>query len=263
MVYKRYTRFLFSIPLLITLTSCSFNPFWADNDLTGSGAATAVGAGAGAGAAALVGASQSEIGFGALVGGVVGYYVSTLRFAAGGVMHVGGQVYNIGDYVTIEVPTDRLFEVNTAEFTDEATPILDSIVAVLKRTPDNSIMISGNTTGFYTRCFESKLSEDRARQVSAYLWAHGINNFRNPGIGQRTLRYVGYGNFFPISSDRTNKGIRENSRIQITSYPCDAELHSQGSHSHYHNIGALDDPPLTPATYKKTSSSNPFSANEY
>lgn len=211
--------------LSFTLAGCSFNPFTTDNHLTGSGTSTAVGAAVGVGTTAVIGQTTktTPLAIGGAVGALVGYYVSTLRFASGGIIHGGGQVFTLGDYVSIDLPTDNLFDVNTAEFLDDVKPVLDSVVAVLKRSPKNNIIVSGDTSGFGTTKFQLVLSEARARQVAAYLWAHGIGQFQCSTLSiegeGRQMYYTGYGDFFPIANHIHNDSIRQNSRIQITSYP--------------------------------------------
>ena len=210
------------------------------NHPTGSPLATLLGVGVGAGSMAAIGGSKPLIAFGGLGGGAIGYYLSTLRYDSGGVIQSGGQVYTIGQRVGIYIPSDQLFEPNSAEFTPQAPAILDSAAAVLQRYPDNNILISGNTSGFGRPGWEKQLSLQRSQKVSAYLWNVGINNFKEPGNDMRKLNYVGYGDYFPISSDLTNERIRQNSRIQISSYPdsCDLQLNKQ--EQVMHNIGAID-----------------------
>lgn len=232
-----------ALTLSLALTGCSFNPFTTENHLTGSALSTGIGAGAGVGAAALLGATKPvPLIAGGAVGGIVGYYVSTLRFASGGIVQGGGQVFTLGEYAAIEIPTDSLFDTNSADFLDDASPILDSAVAVLKRYPDNNIIISGNTSGFGTAKFERKLSQDRARQVSAYLWAHGISEWKFQSLKTRKLIYVGYGSYFPIANNIRNDSIRQNSRIQITAYPTAAQLEIEKKMKTFNNIGSLDEP---------------------
>lgn len=236
-----FWRNLFLAFSIAAVTSCSFNPFRTDNELTGSAASTAVGAAVGGLTAAGVGGSKPEIGLAGLAGGLVGYYVSTLRFASGGILHFGGQVYTVGERVGIVIPSDVLFDVNSADFVPGAGGVLDSVVAVLERYPTNSILISGNTSGFSDNCYEREISEARARQVAAYLWDHGINSFETESIKTRKLVYVGYGDYFPIANTIRAEGIRQNSRIQITSYPSRISL-GYDEHFHvYNNIGASDD----------------------
>lgn len=223
------------------LTSCTYNPFIGDNHTTGSPAGAVIGAAAGAGGVALFTSYKPLMVAAGIGGGMIGYYVTTLRYDAGGVMQGGGQVYKVGDYVGIEIPTDKLFEPNTAEFLPQAAPILDSAANVLQRTPNNNIVISGNTSGFSMARWEQKLSEDRAEKVAAYLWNAGVNNFKETSNNTRRLNYVGYGNYFPIATNLTNDGIRANSRIQITSYPSSCDLQLGKRDVAMRNVGAFKD----------------------
>lgn len=221
---RKATSILILVCSLILLTSCSYNPFIGNNRTTGSPFSTAAGAAMGAGGVAILGGPKSLMALAGLGGGMIGYYLSTLRHDAGAVIQAGGQVYTIGDFVGIVIPSDRLFEPNTAEFLPQATVILDSAATVLQRYPDNNIIISGNTSGFYRAKWEERISEKRAEKVAAFFWNTGVNNFKSQSIDTRRLRYVGYGNYFPIANDFTNDGLRTNSRIQIVSYPTTCHL---------------------------------------
>lgn len=243
---------------LLFLSGCTFNPFTTNNRLTGSATGTLVGAGVGAGGVALLGGSKPLMVLGGIGGGAIGYYVTTLRYTSGGIIHAGGQVYQVGEFIGIYLPTDKMFEPNTADFLPQAGPILDSTADVLKRYPNNNIIISGNTSGFYRSRWELKLSERRAQKVAAYLWNAGINQFKNQSIDMRKLNYVGYGDYLPLSSDYTNEGIRQNSRIQITSYPSNADLGLDKRKVAVYNVGATNNdediaeaPPSRDCGYKQ------------
>ncbi len=230
---------------MLFLASCSFNPFTDDNQLTGNAAGPVIGGAAGAGTTALLGAPKSVIALAGIGGAGAGYYVTTLRHAAGGVLQAGGQVYQMGDFVTIVIPSDQLFESNSDELLPQATPALQSALSVLKRYPDNNILISGNTSGFGTTRHEHRLSEDRARQVAALFWSQGISRYKNASLSTRKLRYTGYGYHFPIANSIEVDSIRQNSRIQITSYPSKMELQLDERCKVLNNIGGMDNPPLT------------------
>ena len=226
---------------LLFLSSCAYNPFSFNNHPTGDPLAAAIGAGVGGGGVALLGGSRPLIGVAAITGGVIGYYTTTLRYDSGGVIQGGGQVYKIGGFIGIYIPTDSLFEPNTADFLPQAGPILDSAATVLLRYPDNNIIISGNTSGFSRPRWEQRLSEERAEKVSIYLWSAGINQAQDPTIDTRKLNYVGYGDYLPIANDHTNDGIRQNSRIQITSYPSTCDLGLDKRSVLFHNFGKDND----------------------
>jgi outer membrane protein OmpA-like peptidoglycan-associated protein len=216
-----------------------------------------VGGAAGAGVTAALHAPPAMIGVAGVAGATLGYYLTTQRFAAGGIIKAHGKVYAIGDYLIIDVPTDNLFDTNTADFYDNTDTELQSIVNILKRVPNHNIIISGNTSGFGSVEFQNKLSQQRASKVASYLWLNGINDITR----SRTLIYTGYGNNYPIATDLRLSGLRANSRIQIIAYPCNEVLHwdkIQQSNSHFtqfKNIGQPElpqtalaaSPPPTPA----------------
>jgi outer membrane protein OmpA-like peptidoglycan-associated protein len=224
----------------LAFTACSFNPFISNNHTTGSATGTAIGAGIGAGTVAVFGGSKTMMVVGGIGGGALGYFFTSLSYDAGAITQVGGDVYILGDYIGIYLPTDQVFEANTAELLPGATDILNSVVTVLQRKPDNNIMISGNTSGFDRPCRELRLSQKRAKVVAAYLWSSGIQQFQDRSDDTRKFNYVGYGDYFPIASDHTNNGIRKNSRIQITSYPPCAELRESGHKINMNKIASLD-----------------------
>jgi outer membrane protein OmpA-like peptidoglycan-associated protein len=228
---------------LLLLVSCTYNPLSNHNELTGSATGTAMGAGIGAGSMYLLNAPHALIAAAGLGGASMGYYVTSLRFASGGVIQAGGVVYTLGDYVMIEIPSDKLFDVNTAEIEPGAEPILNSAIAVLNRYPSNHILISGSTSGMGRTRYELELSESRARQVAAYFWGNGINGFRNNGqdLHLRKLIYTGYGDYFPIASPMTAAGIRQNNRIQITGFPSCVQLRLDKRHRLFGNIGGQQD----------------------
>ncbi|MES2218658.1 MAG: OmpA family protein [Pseudomonadota bacterium] len=223
---------------------------------TGNIVGTAIGGVGGAGIAALFGASKPTIAVAGIAGAGLGYYMTTLRFSAAGILEAGGKVYALGDYVIIDIPTDSLFDANTDDFLPSAEPILNSLVSVLNRYNGHNLFISGNTSGSWTERFERRMSECRAAQIASYLWAHGITNagsFRNNPLtpkGIRRLIYIGYGDNFPIANIIHIKGIRTNSRIQIVASPSNAVLHwDQQNKKHFKeftNIG--DSSPENPAT---------------
>ncbi len=175
--------------------------------------------GAGAGSVALLGGTKSFVILGGIGGGAVGYYLSSLRNDSGGIIQADGKVYVLGEYIGIYIPTDYLFEPNTADFLPRANFALDSIVAVLQRKPNNNIMISGNTSGFSRADREQLLSQRRAKAIAPIFGLTVSSNSKKNSNDLRHLKYVGYGDYFPVATHYNNDSLRSNSRIQITSYP--------------------------------------------
>ncbi len=241
-MFQKKILISFLLIAMLTFSACTYNPLSENNHLTGNALSTAVGAAAGAGTAAALGATKPlPLATAALAGASVGYYVSTLRFAAAGIYQAGGQVFTQGDYLTIVIPTDDLFEDNSTELLPEAEPALQSAANVLKRFGCQNILISGNTSGFGTTKYEHRISEGRAKEVAAFLWKEGINQFQHYSITLRHLDYVGYGNYFPIATDLYNKGIRQNSRIQITAYPTKEQLMLDEGSIIFNNMAGIDE----------------------
>jgi outer membrane protein OmpA-like peptidoglycan-associated protein len=235
-----------AVAVLLNLTGCTAMS-QDTNPPTGNVVGTAIGAGAGAGIAAVLGAKAPLIGVAGLAGAGLGYYLTTLRFASGGIVAAGGHVYTLGDTVIIEVPTDHLFEANTSDFLPGTDPILGSMASILARYPDHDVFISGDTSGSWTHRFEQRMSECRASQVASYLWAHGVTNSNagfdestNELVKKRRLVYVGFGDDFPIANNIRLNGIRANSRIQIVATLPYNELHwnkNKGHFKPFKNIG--------------------------
>jgi outer membrane protein OmpA-like peptidoglycan-associated protein len=243
---------IFLLCLSLTIVGCAPNTSETMPPAGGSPVGAAIGGAAGLGAAALLGAPKPVIGIAGIAGAGLGYYLSSLRFAGRGVIDTGGQIYTLGDMVIINVPTDNLFDANTAEFLPGTDPILASIAKVLKRYPANNIFISGNTSGFWTDRFEKKMSECRASQIAAYLWAHGVSDKYTKlkekedlsDSNSRRLIYVGYGDKFPIANQIRIKGIRANSRIQIVASPTQDALNwncCKNNFKHYENVGDVSE----------------------
>lgn len=263
LITRDFFMFRFVIVLLlITIAGCSYNPLSSTNHNTGSPVAATAGGAIGVGTAAAFGVSYKPLlGAAGLTGAGVGYYLSTLRYDASGIYHAGGQVFTLGDYLTIEIPTHRIFDDNSADLLPEGEAAMRSTVKVLNRLCCQSILVSGNSSGFATERLERKLTTQRARVVAAYLWAHGINNFQQSSINMRKLTYVGYGNYFPIANNITNKGIRANSRIQITAYPNKDQLLITEKQKTFDNMGESyppDEPHLATLDDDKAFASNDF-----
>lgn len=240
---RLFIKTITCLALVLSVSACSYNPFRTNNDLTGNAWGVGLGAAAGVGTAAVVGnTSHFWYGVAGITGASIGYYVTSLRFASAGIIQSGGQVYTLGDYVTIELPSDEIFDSNSYDLLRNAEPILKSVVNVVNRYPNNNILISGNTSGFGSSRYEHKLSEDRARTIASYLWANGVSNLQfQEVVKTRKLNYVGYGNYFPIANHIKADGIRANSRIQITIYPTKEQLHIDQKMKNFNNIGAVDD----------------------
>ncbi len=86
--------------------------------------AGAVGGVAAGGAAALLGAPKPVIGLAAIGGAGAGYYMTnTAVCCRRPCCKAEAKFIKLGIFVTIVIPTDRIFDVNSAELLPQAAPI--------------------------------------------------------------------------------------------------------------------------------------------
>jgi len=125
-------KLFISLICLTILNACNYNPFLANNRTTGNPTTAVVGAGVGVGVVGLLGGTKPMMALAGIGGGALTYYLTSLRNDAWGIYQAGGQVYVLGQYVGIYIPTDNLFDYNTADFIPGYRNTLDSVVAVLQ-----------------------------------------------------------------------------------------------------------------------------------
>jgi len=94
------------------------------------------------------------------------------------------------------------YEVQPASHTE-----LNKVVGFMKENPDLSVEISGHTDNQGSIAYNQQLSEKRAHAVYNYLIEKGVPKLR--------LKYKGYGQQFPIASNETEEGRRQNRRIEF------------------------------------------------
>jgi Tol biopolymer transport system component len=95
------------------------------------------------------------------------------------------------------------FDFDSYNLKEESFPELQKLVEFIKK---NKIIIEiqGHTDNSGTTSYNQKLSENRAKSVFNYL----IDN----GIGNKYLKYKGYGSLKPIADNSTDKGRSVNRR---------------------------------------------------
>jgi outer membrane protein OmpA-like peptidoglycan-associated protein len=88
-----------------------------------------------------------------------------------------------------------------------ASRTLDMVVDVLKKNPDQRIIVEGHTDSTGAADFNQALSEQRAAAVKEALVARGIDGGR---IDTR-----GYGESRPVASDANEGGRQLNRRVEL------------------------------------------------
>lgn len=119
--------------------------------------------------------------------------------------------------LVITLADNILFDSGKAEIKKEAFPILDKIIAVVKKkAPDKNIGIEGHTDNVPIKYSGWKsnreLSTARANNVYHYLVKTG-------GLDPSRLSTIGYGQFRPIAGNDTAGGRAKNRRVEIVILP--------------------------------------------
>jgi OOP family OmpA-OmpF porin len=103
---------------------------------------------------------------------------------------------------------DKAFALGSARLRPDAYPVLDSVVAALKGTPDLRVEIGGHTATSRSETDSRQLASLRVEAVRSYLIGKGIRP-------QRLVPKV-YGPTVPITADTSAVGRATNRRIEIT-----------------------------------------------
>ena len=99
------------------------------------------------------------------------------------------------------------FEHNSSWLTSDSKPILDQIAAMMNRYPEYNLTISGHTDSTGSSVYNQNMSEKRAKSCYTYLVEQGVNPSR--------IKYAGYGESKPISSNETLDGRALNRRVEF------------------------------------------------
>jgi outer membrane protein OmpA-like peptidoglycan-associated protein len=116
----------------------------------------------------------------------------------------------------VEVRDDKIvihekvqFEVARSEIRSESFGLLDEVAAVIKKNPQiKRLAVEGHASAEGSEAFNTKLSDDRAKAVAAYLVSKGV--------AKELLTAQGYGIARPIADNATPEGREQNRRVEFT-----------------------------------------------
>jgi chemotaxis protein MotB len=117
----------------------------------------------------------------------------------------------------IQLTSDVLFSPGSAQIKPDGQKVLSIIAESLNAYPDRFISVEGHTDSVpivqNTR-YESNWELSAARGLAA------VNYFqKNSQVDPRRLKVVGYGQYHPVSSNRSAEGRKLNRRIEIKMLP--------------------------------------------
>jgi outer membrane protein OmpA-like peptidoglycan-associated protein len=128
---------------------------------------------------------------------------------------VGGTVYQVGDYITIVIPSTALFEPGKAALLLDSDQYIQAAADIIRQYPTHNVLVTANQAGLFSKADDLQLSTLQAEHVAAGLFSYGINS----NLGDRGLYYSGLGDTHFVADSRYAAGITANRRIQITLYP--------------------------------------------
>ncbi len=116
--------------------------------------------------------------------------------------------YEKTDYGYMLVIRDLQFVANKAELLPDEKNRLDQIAALLKRVPNNQILIEGHTARVGDESDEMQLSLDRAHTI--------VNEMTLRGLSKGKFITKGSGGTKPVADNDTPEGRARNRRVEIT-----------------------------------------------
>lgn len=120
---------------------------------------------------------------------------------------VAGPADNFGCPVIGIKSYEIVFKTGSAILLAKGKPILDTVVAYLKRNSDVEVTIDGHTDNTGSDKVNIPLSVKRAEATKKYLVSKGINADR--------LVTAGFGSTQPVADNKTAEGRQKNRRIEI------------------------------------------------
>jgi outer membrane protein OmpA-like peptidoglycan-associated protein len=153
-----------------------------------------------------------DAGIGAIVGGGIGYYMDTqearLRKQLRG---TGVSVKRDGNNINLIMPSNITFALDGRNLNSKFYPVLNSVSLVINEFNKTTVMVSGHTDSTGSNAYNQRLSEDRARSVADYLV--------NKKVVPARLDVAGFGEKYPIATNKTKQGRSLNRRVEITLLP--------------------------------------------
>jgi len=213
-----------AVSLLVAVSACTtLDPYTREEKTSNAAKGAGIGAATGAAIGLLTGDDSAErkkralilAGAGAVAGGGVGYYMDQqemeLRQKLEG---TGVSVTRDGDNITLNMPGNVTFAVDSSDISADFYPVLNSVALVLNEYEKTMVEVAGHTDSTGSASYNQQLSQLRATSVSSYLSGHEVRVDR--------MMTLGAGESRPIASNDSQAGRQQNRRVEITIVPITA-----------------------------------------
>jgi len=148
------------------------------------------------------------------------YAVSpTTQFSTKALRAQGGFAYQMGDYITIILPSDRLFFPGTDQVIEHGDALIKTTIPMIKKFPKHDVLVTAHTDGVGTKLFQAKLSYQQARVVLMKIWAAGAL----PNSALSHYHYAGMADTQPVAQGQSANRAALNRYVAITLYPRDKQ----------------------------------------
>jgi outer membrane protein OmpA-like peptidoglycan-associated protein len=147
---------------------------------------------------------------GAAVGGTAGVLIGSYMDRQAEEMQndiAGAKIERVGEGIKITFDSGILFATNSSVLQSQAKININKLAVILDKYPDTNILVTGHTDFDGTEEYNQTLSEKRAKSVSDYTKAQGVNSSR--------LSIIGLGETEPVASNETDEGKSLNRRVEI------------------------------------------------
>jgi outer membrane protein OmpA-like peptidoglycan-associated protein len=201
--------------MIVALAGCSAyqrdpdTPRATERDKTKKGAM--IGAAGGAVAGAVAGDGELEkvlagAAIGAGIGAGIGAYMDRQEERLAQIP--GTRVERVDEKtLLVHFESDILFTVNSAELNPSSRQTLDQAVDVILEFDKTGIVAQGHTDSSGSETYNLELSERRAGAVMRHLVHEGVDASR--------IAAVGFGESYPIASNDSDEGRRQNRRVDL------------------------------------------------
>lgn len=210
-----------AVAVVLLVPACTtLDPYTREEKTSNAAKGAAIGAASGAVVGLISGDNSSErkkraligAGIGALAGAAVGAYMDQQELELRQELEATGvSVTRIGDNITLNMPGNVTFAVDSADINASFYSVLRSVALVLGKFDKTFIEVAGHTDNTGTEAYNQALSERRAASVVAYLTTFEVRSDRFITVGAGELR--------PIATNDTVEGRQQNRRVEITIVP--------------------------------------------
>lgn len=200
---KKGIMFLCAVALLCACTTPG------KKTAIGAAAGTAVGAGAGALISKATGGSATEgalygAAAGLVTGGLIGNYYDKQAKELAKI----AEVTKTENGIVVTLKNDILFDTGSAVLSEASQKTLIDLNRVLKKYPENIILVKGHTDSTGSAAYNQTLSEKRAKAVYDFILENGLKT--------SSLSYKGYAATQPVASNNTAEGRAKNRRVELS-----------------------------------------------